>query len=812
MKRLETTGLIFCLLLVFTTGILRAQQMPGSGVFVEDSLTFHLHPDSVSDFVPTQLQGLIVEGYRSDYDPNNPALWLMQATALAEQNKSARLDSLDYTFLKSDRLTLSLSNFKLESSFLNRLFPFFREYVLPSSLDGSWTLPLSRRYQLSEFGHSGRAHKLSEIIRIREHVGLDENIDDGTMTSSLEELFPHIDLFDGTVRLLENQFVSPLSKEQGIDFYRYYLSDTIIFRGKVAYVVDFLPLDQSSPSLRGKLYISAGYPPRLLRASFSIPDERNLNFLDRIRITQDYAPVPASDKWMLKSETLAASFKLYSQLLSLYVEQVRDYAGYDFSPSDTLRVLRPDVPPILDLSAAPEAKAYGAALSRNFILVEDGGLKRFLEQIKSFPLYKTIIDASDMISRGYIRTMWRRDRVYGGSQFDIGPIGSVWSRNSTEGIRIGIGGRTTGFLNNQVFLEGYGAYGTLDDRWKYSATLTFSFNKKRYFRFEFPQHEVSLSYQDDIFLPGQSFQNDEKDNILYNLGTAYLTNRSYRKLARLEYTNDLKAGLRIKLSATRFEDTPVDGGGYVRVRRIEQDTTIIRVLKFTDFSLLGEIRWAPGERIYNGSMQRESPFFQRFQREVPVFYLRHEVGLRFWGGEMKRQKTEFSVEHRLWMGRAGRMDYRIDLGKIWDAVPYPLLYTPPVNRAFWFNDNAFQVMSPYELIGDEWASAFLQWHLRGLVLGRLKFLKSVGPPFFVISANYLYGSTSKKNRQDYSAELFVLPTVSTEMNHTHYAEIGIGVENILRVIRIDVFRRLTPSISPVSPSPWAVRARLGITF
>ena len=801
-------ALLFCAFLPLSAlpSLAKAGGLVADSIVADSAL-----PDSLPDPRATLLEDIIVEGYRTTYDPRNPALWLVQAAALAERARQSRLDSVSYAFLQSDRLTLSLSNFKLESSFLNRLFPFFREYVLPSKLDGSWTLPLSRRYSISEFGHRGNPEKLSEIVRYKEHVGLDENIDDGTMSQSLEELFPHIDLFGDHVNLLQNQFVSPFSLDLGPNFYRYYLRDTVIFRGKVAYKLDFLPKDAASPSFRGELLITAGSLPKLLKADFTIPDERNLNFLDRIRISQEYGPADGSE-WVMKSENLSASFKLYKRLLSLYVEQERSYTGYDFTPPDTLRALGTETPELLDLSADPEAKSYGENLARRYMLVEDDGLKRFLEQIKSFPLYKTLIDASDMISTGYIRTMWRHDKVYGGSRFDIGPIASVWGRNSTEGVRLRLGARSTGYLHNRLFVEGYLAYGFNDKRWKYSGTLTYSFNPKRYFRREYPQHELSLTYQDDIYLPGQTFQNNEKDNILYNLGTAFLTNRSYRKLARLEYINDIKAGLQVKLSATRFVDTPVDGGGYVRVQRMGSDTTLIRVPSLTDFSVFGEVRWAPGERIYNGSMQRESPFFRRFQKEVPVFYLRHEMGLPVWGGEVRRHKTEFSVEHRLWMGKAGRMDYHVTLGKIWNSVPYPLLYTPPSNRAFWLNDHAFQVMTPYELIGDEWATAFIQWHLRGLILGHIGFLKGAGPPFLVLSANYLYGNTSRKNSQAYQTELFVLPTISTEMRNTHYAEVGLGIENILRVIRIDVFRRLTPAISEVSPSPWSFRARIGITF
>ena len=813
-RSLLRLGLFLCLALGTKAG-LTGLARPITESLLPDSLKIGFNTDSLFSSPATELEDFVVEGTRIKYDPENPAVGIIQAAAIVAYTDRERHSKHNFTFNQSDRLTLSLSNFKLESSFLNKLFPFFREYVLPSRLDGSWTLPLSRRRTLSEFGRKVATGKMSEIIRYKEHVGLDENIDDGTMTTGLEELFPHIDLFDDYADLLQNRFISPFSIDLGKRFYKYYLTDTLIYRGKVVYRIEFHPGDKNSPAFSGDALISATYPPRLMQANFTIPNERNLNFLDRIRITQDFAPADSLDvesSWQIRDETLSASFKLYNKLLSLYVEQNREYRDYDFAPLDTLRVLKSETPAILDLSNEPGADRYGAALKPHFMLVDDGGLKRFLEQIKGFPLYKTLIDASDMIGTGYIRTMWRHDKVYGGSRFDIGPIGSVWSRNSTEGIRLRLGGRTTGYLHDRLFLEGYAAYGTADKRWKYSGMVTYSFNKKRYFRAEYPQHEISLSYQDDIYLPGQLFHNDEKDNILYNVGTAYLTNRSYRKQARLEYTNDIKAGLRVRLMATRFVDTPADGGEYVRVTRLDNDTTLLRVPNLTDFSVWGEIRWAPGERIYNGSMQRQSPFYRKLQQEVPVFFLRHEMGLRFWGGEVQRHKTEFSIEHRLWMGKAGRLDYHITLGKIWSSVPYPLLYTPSVNRAFWLNEHAYQVLRPYELIGDEWASAYVQWHLRGLALGHIKFLKSAGPPFLVLSLNYLYGNTSDKNRQDLKSELFVLPTVSTEMHHTHYAEVGIGIENILKLIRIDVFRRLTPPISEFSPSPWAVRARLGVTF
>lgn len=81
----------------------------------------------------------------------------------------------------------------------------------------------------------------------------------------------------------------------------------------------------------------------------------------------------------------------------------------------------------------------------------------------------------------------------------------------------------------------------------------------------------------------------------------------------------------------------------------------------------------------------------------------------------------------------------------------------------------------------------------------------------VLSLNYLYGNTSLQNRQGYSPELFLLPNISSEMLHDHYLEVGIGLENILQLLRIDLYRRITP-LGVYSYNPWAIRGTIRLDF
>ncbi len=769
-------------------------------LFLEDTIYLEL------DSRPYLIDTLIVEAARTKYNPVNSASALVNRLVYAEEKR--RLNNAeDYSLVMSDQMVLALSNFDLKSRFLNILFPFFQNYVQQSVLDGSWTLPLSQREVIADVGWNATEQLRHRIIRYRSHVGLDQNIDDGSMTMSLEELFPHIDLFENRVKLLDSQFVSPLSRNRE-DYYKYYLTDTLVCHGHVVYALSFYPYEPSDYTFRGVLYITSDQVPKLLYSEISIPDDTNLNFLDQFKIKQYYGPT-SDNHWELSDETMAASFRLHWQLLSFYVEQNRKYRGYRYAEPDPLVVY--SNPRIQDLSMSSQAGAYLGTIRDKDLLVTNQGLRRFLDDVRRFPLYKSILDLSDMFGTGYMRTGWRQDLLYGGSKLDIGPIGSFVGRNSVEGLRLRLGGRTTGYLNHRVFAEGYLAYGMKDKKWKFSTTASYSFVPKRYFRNEYPQKEISLTYWKDLYTPGQIFENNDKDNILYNLGTSYLANRSYRESLRLEYINDLTSDLQVKFQAAHISDYPLTGQEYVRVEKHGNDTTLIRVPKVTDALLGVTLRYAPGERIYNGSMQRQSAFYKKIRKEVPVFFFSYEYGTPILGGEFVRNRTEISVVHRLWMNDAGRLDYKINIGKLWNAVPFPMLYTPPVNRAYALNSRSFQVLRPYELIGDEWGTLFAEWHLRGLVFNKLPILNKAKLRG-VLSLNYLYGNTSKKNRQYNSTELFVLPSIATEMDHTHYVEMGIGLENIARIFRIDVFRRLTPSGPYSLPSPWVIRGRVGLSF
>lgn len=252
---------------------------------------------------------VLVERARSVYQAQgNPALLLLDTLIQARASKRD-----EYTYRVYDKLNLAIANFDLNNKLLNRLFPFFRNYVTTSKLNGKWVLPLSLRETVYDIGHNPDDDRVREIIRYRNRTGVDQNIDDGTMTQSLEEIFPRIDIFKDDIKLLDNRFVSPLSSTAP-RFYKYYLTDTIITRGRVTQVIQYYPYNPRTFCFRGQLYLTMSDGElQVLRCEMEVPKTINLNFVGALKITQDFKESD-NGRWVVDKEEMNINLTLFKKL------------------------------------------------------------------------------------------------------------------------------------------------------------------------------------------------------------------------------------------------------------------------------------------------------------------------------------------------------------------------------------------------------------------------------------------------------------------------------------------------------------------
>lgn len=145
---------------------------------------------------------------------------------------------------------------------------------------------------------------------------------------------------------------------------------------------------------------------------------------------------------------------------------------------------------------------------------------------------------------------------------------------------------------------------------------------------------------------------------------------------------------------------------------------------------------------------------------------------------------------RFWFSAFGYTDVILKAGKVWNKVPFPLLIIPNANLSYTIQPESYSLMNAMEFMNDEYASWDVTYYLNGFLFNRVPLLKKLKWRE-VLSFRGLYGNLSDKNNPTVSNDLFRFPVTTSYMGDTPYMEVGIGVENILKVLRFDYVWRLT---------------------
>ena len=179
--------------------------------------------------------------------------------------------------------------------------------------------------------------------------------------------------------------------------------------------------------------------------------------------------------------------------------------------------------------------------------------------------------------------------------------------------------------------------------------------------------------------------------------------------------------------------------------------------------------------------------------DAPIIQLTHEFGpKRFLGSRFTLNVTELSFQKRFWFSAFGFADFILKGGKIWSQVDYPALLWPNANLSYTIQPESFSLMNPLEFANDWYGSLDMTYWLNGLIFNRIPFVNKAKLRE-ILTFKLLMGGLSKKNNPDLNPELYRFPydSQTSVMTMKPYMEIGVGIDNILTILRVDYVWRLT---------------------
>lgn len=732
-----------------------------------------------------EISEVVVKPKREKYTrKDNPAVELIKKV-IAHKNDNRIEAKPEYQTEVYEKLSLSLDNFNpnLDKNKFLKKFKFIKNYLDTSEFNGKPILTVSVRENLSDFYYRKSPKAEKTIVRAKRMQGIDKTLDDGGgITSNLEEIFKSINIFDNNIPILLNRFVSPLSSTLATTYYHYYIMDTLDVGGDKCVDLAFVSANSESYGFTGRLYITLDGNYAVKKVLLNTPANINLNWVDKLRIEQEFKQMPDST-WVLDQENTFVNFYVVKGTQQLYAHQLRNYDNYNFNVQNADSVFG-----LLGaLHVLPEATAQPDTFwthNRPIPLKEkEDALKDLLGQLRKVPAFNAIIKTAEILITGYIPTA--NDKKV--TKFDFGPMNTTFSANHLEGFRMRVGGMTTANLNPYWFASGYLAYGTNDRKIKYNLKLTHSFTKKEYHEGENPVNNLSFIQEYDVYTPGQDFLFTSKDNIFvaWKVGEP-VTKMQYIRKSVLQYEKEWLNGLTWKSWIMNQNN---EAAGTLQYIKRDESGNLYHIKDFTTSEIGTQLRFAPGERAYNGRSGKESVF--NLSKDAPVFKLSHQLGIKgVLGGDYNYNHTEISAEKRIWLSSFGHIDAQVKAGKVWDKVPFPLLILPNTNQSVTIQPEAFHMMNALEFVTDQYVSFNATYYLKGWILNRIPGIKWLRLRE-VLSFNMIYGGLTDKNNPTLTPGLFLLPDGTQPLGSTPYMECSVGLENIFKILRIDYYRRLT---------------------
>ncbi|MCM1067191.1 MAG: DUF5686 and carboxypeptidase regulatory-like domain-containing protein [Muribaculaceae bacterium] len=728
---------------------------------------------------------------------NNPAVDFATRIRNARELTDPRRNDW-YSYDRYERIALALNDFDTtQANNWMRSMPFLIEHVDTSEISGRPVLNVSLKERATTEYWQREGSRSQSVTRGVKSSGVDEFMDQDNVQTVLNDLLREIDLYDKDIHLLRNTFVSPLSPVAP-DFYRFYLVDSAaVVPGSAEphIALAFYPRNKSYFGFSGHVYVPLADTTMFIRrVEMHAPKEINLNFIKDLSITQtfdraaDGSRLKTTDDMMMVLSVLPKTSELYvTRKISTRNHSFSRPAGADsiFTAGGTSTL--PDASQRDSLFWVAEASAP--------VPEGESRLDELMRRLRRKPLFYWGEKALGIIVNGYVPTGKK-------SRFDFGPVNTIASYNDLEGLRLRAGGMTTANLSPHFFARGYVAHGFRDHRWKYALDLEYSFKPKKYHPREFPVHSLRLIHRYDVDRLGSHYLYTSPDNFVLSLERKHDNRFTYLRETSLCYTLELPFNFSIEASAAHMQQC---ASPYVRF--ITATGRELGHYGSTVFAL--SLRYAPGETFYQAKSSRVS-----INEDAPVFAITHRYAPGgVFGTRYGFNRTELSVSKQFRLSMAGALELNVSGGHVWGSAPFTELFIPNANLSYIIQPRSFALMNPMEFINSSFVSWHATWKLKGALLNLVPGVRRLGLRE-VVSFCGLWGHRSGKVEPDAANGLPLFPTdiTLTDMSGRPYMEISAGLDNILRLFRVDYVWRLSYRHVPYPIDRHGVRIAMHFTF
>ncbi len=775
-----------------------------------NTIDFALQPKQI------KLEEVVIQGKGRYRNKENPAVALIQKVVdHRDQNRKEGFDH--YQFDKYEKLQIDLNN--ITEKFMERKmfkkFEFMWQYVDTSEVNGKPYLPLYFTETKSKVYLRKTPQDKKEVVYGMKTVGFEDFMDEEGIDYFMEKIYQDIDIYDNTILLMEKQFKSPISNIAPIS-YKYFILDTVDLSGTPCVQMAFQPRNSADLAFRGDMWVALDSSYAVKKVKMGITRSANINFVSALEIEQEFDYSEAL-KWHIVKDQMTIDYNLLTNNMGMYGKKTVTYRDIIIDQPAPDSVWNEPSRFVVREDAKEQADTFWQETRHEDLNKNEQGVYDMTKEMKELPAFKRAMNILFLLISGY----------YEIGPVDIGPLYNLVSLNPVEKWRFRMSVRTNKKFSERWRLSTYLAYG-LDDRrdkrLKGGGGVTF-FIKQR------PYHQITAEFQRDIQMPGQALLLASDDNIFLSFRRGIANLMIYYDSYRLNYLKEWDFGLGVGLN---LEHRRREVAGALTFNPV--DATLPDPKQVVTNEVGVSLRYSPNLRYYEGRSSRV-PMLNKY----PILDVSYSYAIpNLLGAQYEYHKIGVRVFKRFYMSPFGFSDTQWEGGYMIGRVPFPLLFIHRGNQTYFHDPNTFNMMNWFEFVSDKYISLDWYHHFNGFVFNKVPFLKKLKWRM-TMGVKAVWGGVAIENTPGLTEDgrIFNYPTrrledkkgnpildqygneqyeqVTFTLERMPYVEASVGIENIFKVISVDLVKRFThldnPNVSTLGAAKgWGFRVRAGIRF
>ena len=686
----------------------------------------------------------------------NPAFKVLRGVdENRDKNNPDNLTAYECEIYSKMQFDINNMSEKFEDRKIFNKMDFIMDYV--DSTDGEKYLPVMLTESISDFYYKSGPSQRKEVLKATRLTGID-NLQLDRFTGDMYQM---VNAYDNYIAVFNKEFVSPIASS-GKLFYKYYLMENDTINDRAFYHIVFKQKRKGDLVFNGEMWIDTeSYA--LKRIVATIPEDVNLNYVTDFSVKQEF-DLMNDTLWMLVQDDVEGNFDAFenwekSPLMGVTIHKHSSRKDYVIDDLKAFEFYVSDI--VLEDSAKLMDDAFWEENRHDELTEEEADVITMVDSLKKNRRYKLL---ENVMYAGYTG-FWRWGPVELGNAF------SLYNRNVIEGHRFMFSARTSNRFSKRLELNGFLIYGTADREWKYGGSIRYKTKNN-------PREMLRIAYRKRIDQLGLSSSLGDIGNSFTTLFTAGpLDKLTMVNLGSISFEKDWNFDMRTFNAVEWKRFLPLGSSDY---RRVNPDGDTMNVGSVTSFEIRNQIMYTKDERFLSGQFDRFS-----LGSIYPIISLTHTWGFRgVLGSEYDFHRLDLVLDHRPRLGFWGRLQYSIYAGKVFGTVPYPFLQIHQGNETFYLQGNTPNLMNYYEFISDEWVGINFEHHLQGLIWDRVPLIRK-------LALRTVYGAKAVVGRYNtkHNSEL-ILPFYSHAFTSPYY-EASVGLENILKFIRVDAIWRLS---------------------